>query len=217
LINEIAFVINHDPLARDRLRVVFLPNFNVTLAERIYPAADVSEQLSMAGMEASGTGNMKMALNGAVTLGTLDGANIEIRRRAGPENFFHFGLSVDEARALKEGSYDPHALYLANSELQQALDLIASGRFSHGDRELFRPIVDGLIYRDDFLLLADFDAYLACQERVELAYRDRERWTRMSILNAARCGYFSSDRTIAEYCRDIWQVVPVPVETKSDR
>ena len=212
LINSIAEVVNFDPDVRDRLKVVFLANFNVSLAQRIYPAADISEQISLAGKEASGTGNMKFALNGALTVGTLDGANIEIRERVGADNFFLFGLSADEVFAMKEQGYNPRDYYHGNAELKQAIDQIASGYFSHGDTELFKPIVDNLLDHDPFMLLADYQAYIDIQDEAEQAFRDRERWTRMSILNVARCGFFSSDRTIKQYCDDIWGVKPVKVE-----
>lgn len=214
LINAIANVVNHDPDVRDRLKVVFLPNFNVTLGEKIYPAADVSEQISMAGKEASGTGNMKFALNGAVTTGTLDGANIEIRERVGAENFFLFGLTANEVFALKDRGYNPRDYYNHNPELNQAIGRIATGHFSGGDRDLFKSIVDSLLNRDEFLLLADYPSYLECQDQVAELYRDPEAWTRVSILNTARCGFFSSDRTIRQYCEDIWQVKPVKVEAE---
>jgi starch phosphorylase len=210
LINSVAEAVNHDVRVGDRLKVVFLPNFNVTVAERIYPAADLSEQISLAGKEASGTGNMKFALNGAITIGTLDGANIEIRERVGPENFCLFGLTSEEVFALQQQGYSPLDYYNGNPELRQAIDRIALGAFSK-DRRLFKPIVDSLLSRDEFLLLADYASYIACQEQAEQAYRDEERWTRMSILNAARCGYFSSDRTIRQYCEEVWKVKAVKV------
>ncbi len=205
LINSVAEVVNRDPASADRLRVVFIPNFNVASGQLIYPAADISEQISLAGKEASGTGNMKFALNGALTVGTLDGANIEIRERVGAENFFLFGLTTEEVFATKAEGYDPRAYIEANADLRQAIDWIASGQFSGGDSNIFRPIVDSLIYHDEYMLCADFASYLACQQQVAEAYADQERWTTMSILNAARSGFFSSDRTIAEYNRDIWQ------------
>ncbi len=211
LINSVADVVNNDPDVRNRLKVVFLPNFNVSLAEKIYPAADISEQISMAGKEASGTGNMKFALNGALTTGTLDGANIEIRERVGAENFFLFGLTADQVFDLKEQGYDPMAYYSGNPELRQAIDSIALGTFSDGDRALFEPIIDSLLYYDEYLLLADYQSYLECQEEAARAYQDQERWTRMSILNTARCGFFSSDRTMQQYSQDIWDVKPVRV------
>ncbi|MDE2778019.1 MAG: glycogen/starch/alpha-glucan phosphorylase [Chloroflexota bacterium] len=204
LINSVADVVNRDPVSADRLRVVFIPNFNVTAGQLIYPAADISEQISLAGKEASGTGNMKFALNGALTIGTLDGANIEIRERVGAENFFLFGLTTEDVFAAKASGYDPRATIDANSDLRAAIDWIVSGQFSGGDTSVFRPIVDSLVYHDEYMLCADFADYLACQGKVDEAYADIERWTTMSILNAARSGFFSSDRTIAEYNRDIW-------------
>jgi starch phosphorylase len=212
LINSVAEVVNHDPELRERLKVAFLPNFNVSAGERIYPAADISEQISMAGTEASGTGNMKFALNGAVTTGTLDGANIEIRELVGKENFFLFGLTSDEVFSLKESGYNPMDYYHGNSELKAAIDQIASGFFSNGDEALFKPLVDSLLNQDEYLLLADYQSYIECQDRVAQAYLDEESWTRMSILNVARCGFFSSDRSIRQYCEGIWNVQPVHVE-----
>jgi glycogen phosphorylase len=211
LITAVGDVVNRDPDVRDRLKVVFLPNFNVTNGQRIYPAADLSEQISTAGKEASGTGNMKFSMNGALTIGTLDGANIEIREEAGADNFFLFGLSAQEVYALKAHGYRPMDYYNANQGLRDVIDLIRSGFFSRGDTELFRPLIDGLLYHDPYLLLADFQSYLACQSQVSAAYGDVERWTRMSILNTARSGKFSSDRTIREYCADIWNVKSVPI------
>ena len=212
LINSIAEVVNHDPDVRERLKVVFLPNFNVSLAEQIYPAADLSEQISMAGKEASGTGNMKFALNGAITLGTLDGANIEIRDLVGAENFFLFGLTADEVFAAKQAGYAPRRYVEENAELAAAIDRIASGFFSHGDTEIFLPIVDSLLNHDEFMLLADYAAYVETAEHAAAAYEDSEAWTHMSILNCARCGHFSSDRTMRQYCTEIWGVRPVAVE-----
>jgi starch phosphorylase len=211
LITAVGDVVNRDPDVRDRLKVVFLPNFNVTNAQKIYPAADLSEQISTAGKEASGTGNMKFCMNGALTIGTLDGANIEIRDEVGADNFFLFGLNAPEVYALKSGAYRPMDYYNANQGLREVIDLIRSGFFSRGDTELFRPLMDGLLYHDPYLLLADFQSYLDCQSRASEAYADTERWTRMSILNTARSGKFSSDRTIREYCADIWRVNPVPI------
>ena len=205
LINAVADVVNRDPVSADSLRVVFIPNFNVTSGHLIYPAADISEQISLAGKEASGTGNMKFALNGALTVGTLDGANIEIRERVGAENFFLFGLTTEEVFATRESGYNPRDYYEANAALREAIDWIANGQFSGGDMNLFRPIVDSLLYHDEYMLCADFAGYIAAQEEVAAAYADQERWTTMSILNAARSGFFSSDRTIAEYNRDIWR------------
>jgi starch phosphorylase len=212
LINSIGGVVNDDPDVARRLKVVFAPNFNVSLAERIYPAADISEQISLAGKEASGTGNMKFALNGAVTVGTLDGANVEIRERVGAENFFLFGLSSDEVIDRKQRRHNPRDRYAQDDQLRDAIDAIAAGEFSGGDRMLFRPIVDSLLDRDEYLLLYDYASYVACCEQAADAYRDPDRWTRMSILNTARCGFFSSDRSMRQYCDEIWQVGPVEVE-----
>ncbi len=212
LINNLGEVINHDEEVQGRLRVVFPANFNVSMAEKIYPAADISEQISMAGKEASGTGNMKFALNGAVTVGTLDGANVEIRERVGAENFFLFGLTAEEVLDLKQRDYQPRDYYEANWELMEAVGSIAAGDFSRGEKGLFRPIVDALLQRDEYLLLVDYPAYIECSERAADAYRDQDHWTRMSILNTARCGFFSSDRSMKQYCEEIWNVRPVAVD-----
>jgi starch phosphorylase len=209
LINSVAAVINQDPNVSQFLKVVFMPDFNVKNGQRVYPAADLSEQISTAGKEASGTGNMKFAMNGALTIGTLDGANIEIRDAVGHENFFLFGLTADEVAKLKTSGYNPRTYYEANPALRDTIDLIDSGFFSNGDRELFRPLTESLLNRDDYMLLADYQAYVDCQQRVSEAYRDQKNWTRMSILNSARVGRFSSDRSIREYCRDIWKVSPM--------
>jgi starch phosphorylase len=209
LINSVAEVVNSDPDLKDRLKVVFFPNFNVKNGQLIYPAADLSEQISTAGKEASGTGNMKFAMNGALTIGTLDGANVEIREEAGPENFFLFGLTAEEVQSLKAGGYSPHQYYHDQPELKEALDLVGSGFFSHGNRELFKPLVDSLLYRDDYLLLADYRSYVDRQDDVDNIFRDERRWTRMSILNTARMGKFSSDRAIREYCEKVWGVRPI--------
>ncbi len=212
LITSVAEVVNRDPDLRDRLKVVFLPNFNVQNAQKIYPAADLSEQISLAGKEASGTGNMKFGLNGALTIGTLDGANVEIREEVGPENFFLFGHTAEEVSALTTGGYNPWRYYQDNLQLREALDLISSGFFSHGDRGLFAPLVESLLQRDEYLLLADYQSYVDRQDEASQIFRDKARWTRMSILNTARMGKFSSDRAIREYCRDIWQAEPMEVE-----
>ncbi|MCB0164641.1 MAG: glycogen/starch/alpha-glucan phosphorylase [Anaerolineae bacterium] len=217
VINAIGNVINNDPDIKDRLKVVFISNFNVTVAQKIYPAAELSEQISMAGKEASGTGNMKFALNGALTIGTLDGANVEIREHVGEENFFLFGLTTDEVFATKERGYDPMHYYHTNAELRQAIDKIASGYFTNGDQDVVKPVVNSMRYHDEFLAFADYQAYIDTQDLVDEAYRDRERWTRMSILNVARCGFFSSDRTIKEYCDNIWKITPVPVRPRGER
>jgi starch phosphorylase len=206
LINSVAETINRDPDVRDRLKVVFFPNFNVKSAQKIYPAADLSEQISTAGKEASGTGNMKFSLNGALTIGTLDGANVEIREEVGPENFFLFGHTVPEVQTLKAQGYNPDYVYRTNEHLKEVIDLIGSGFFSHGDRELFRPLLDSLLFADDYLLLADYQSYIEQQDEVGMVFQDKARWTRMSILNTARMGKFSSDRSIREYCDNIWKV-----------
>ncbi len=212
LINAVGEVVNRDPDVAGRLKVVFLPNFSVKCGQGVYPAADLSQQISTAGKEASGTGNMKFSMNGALTIGTLDGANVEIREEVGADNFFLFGLDTEEVdRTLADG-YRPWDIYNGNLELKGVIDIIGSGMFSHGDRSTFQPLIDNLLRQDPYLLLADYAAYIACQEQVSTAYRDSARWTRMSILNVARMGKFSSDRTIAEYCRDIWKVTPTPVE-----
>ena len=211
LINGVAEVVNADTRTRDRLRVAFVPAYNVKLAQQMIPAADLSEQISTAGMEASGTGNMKLSMNGALTIGTLDGANVEIRQEVGAENFFLFGLPVAEVLRLKAEGYRPAAFVERDEELAEVLELVASGTFSRGDRELFRPLVDELRARDPYLVLADFRDYVDRQADVGKAFLDADRWTKMAILNVARMGYFSSDRAIAEYCKDIWNVAPVPI------
>jgi glycogen phosphorylase len=211
LINSVASVVNADPDVRDRIKVVFLPDYNVSVSEIVMPAANISEQISLAGKEASGTGNMKLALNGAVTIGTLDGANIEIRDRVGADNFFLFGLTAAGATARKEAGYSPDACYRDDPELKAAIDAIASGTFSDGDREAFEPVIGALLGGDEYLVLADYRAYIDCHDRVGAAWADQERWSRMSILNTARSGFFSSDRTVRGYCRDIWHIEPVPV------
>jgi starch phosphorylase len=214
----VAEVINKDAALHDRLKVVFLPNYNVTNGQRVYPAADLSEQISTAGKEASGTGNMKFSMNGALTIGTLDGANVEIREEVGAENFFLFGMTAEEVAATWRpgGRYDPMAIYRGNDQLRAVIDLIAEGHFSRGDRELFRPIVDSLLGRDNYRLMGDFASYVAMQDEVGAAYAAPERWTRMSILNVARMGKFSSDRSIRDYCRDIWRVRPTKIRLLSE-
>ncbi|MHB8878138.1 MAG: glycogen/starch/alpha-glucan phosphorylase [Myxococcaceae bacterium] len=211
LINGIAEVVNSES-SQTGIQVAFLPNYRVSLAERIIPAADVSEQISTAGMEASGTGNMKFALNGALTIGTLDGANIEIRDAVGAENFFLFGLTADEVLARRREGYRPRAIYESNSTVKDALDLIGSGFFSPEDKGLFRPLIDSLLDEDQYMCLADFDAYVKAQAEVTRAYLDPDGWAKKAILNVARVGRFSSDRTIREYAKDIWDVKPVKVE-----
>ncbi len=214
LINSVAEVVNQDAAVRDRLKVVFLPNFNVKSAQKVYPAAELSEQISTAGKEASGTGNMKFALNGALTIGTLDGANVEIREQVGAENFFLFGLTAPEVQAWKARGYRARDLYEASEPLKEIFDQLYSGFFSPGNRGLFTPLADALLHHDEYMLLADYSAYIACQDRVAEAYRDSEQWTRMSILNVARMGYFSSDRAIQEYCEHIWKAKPVAIDVQ---
>ena len=212
LINSVADVINRDPQVNKLLKVVFVPNFSVKNGQRIYPAADLSEQISTAGKEASGTGNMKFTMNGALTIGTLDGANVEIREAVGDENFFLFGKTVQQVGEIWGAGYHPHDFYENNENLRNVIDLINSGHFSHGDNNLFRPLTDNLLYSDPFLVCADFQDYLDSQERVSLAYQDQKKWSRMSLLNVARCGQFSSDRAIREYNEDIWHVQPLSVK-----
>jgi starch phosphorylase len=214
LISSVGDVVNRDPAVRDRIKVVFLPNFNVSNGQRVYPAAELSEQISTAGKEASGTGNMKFSMNGALTIGTMDGANVEIRAEVGPENFFLFGLHTDEVYQQRARGYRPFE-YL-NGELKEVIDLIRCGLFSRGDPELYRPLIDGLVWHDPYLVFADFASYAQCQREVSAAYLDSERWTRMSILNAARSGKFSSDRSIREYNADIWRAPTVPVRLLSE-
>jgi starch phosphorylase len=209
LINSVADVLNNDPEVAGRLKVVFFPDFNVKNAHYIYPAAELSEQISTAGKEASGTGNMKFSMNGALTIGTLDGANVEIREEVGAENFFLFGLTAPEVEELKSQGYSPGRYYDSNPHLREAIDQIRSGYFSQGDGELFRPLVNTLLNHDPFLLLADYQSYIDCQDRVSSAYRNQNHWVRMSILNVARMGKFSSDRSIREYCEHVWQIKPV--------
>lgn len=208
LINAVGSVVNNDPRLEGRLKVVFPPNYNVTLAERVIPAADLSEQISLAGKEASGTGNMKFALNGALTIGTDDGANVEIRELVGDDNFFLFGMSEPEVEELWAAGYRPGEFAQADDELRRALDLIGSGAFSDGDRSTFEPVVSNLMYDDRFMVLADYTSYIAAQERVDAAYADRDAWTRSAILNVARTGFFSSDRSIRDYIDRIWHTQP---------
>lgn len=212
LVNAVAEVVNSDPDVRGRLKVVFLANFNASLGQKIYPAADLSQQISTAGKEASGTGNMKFAMNGAMTIGTLDGANIEIREEAGADNFFLFGLTAQEVYDMKAKGYNPWEFYSHNTELKAVIDRISSGYFSHGDKEMFKPMIDSLMFDDPYMLFADYQSYIDCQEEVSKAFVDQEKWTKMSILNAVRMAKFSSDRTIKEYCEQIWNVKPTPIE-----
>jgi starch phosphorylase len=214
LINAVGDIVNRDPDVRDRLKVIFLKDFSVKFAQRIYPAAELSEQISTAGKEASGTGNMKFALNGALTIGTLDGANVEIREEVGAENFFLCGMTTEEVEALKAKGYKPWEYYQKDSELKLAIDRIASGFFSHGDPNLFKPLVDHLLGNDQYMLMADYRSYIDTQDQVSQAYRDVDRWVRMSILNVARMGKFSSDRSIRDYCEDFWKIEPVKIDLK---
>lgn len=210
LINNVADVINNDPLVQDRLKVVFIPNYGVSSAVRIVPAANLSEQISTAGTEASGTGNMKFALNGALTIGTLDGANIEIRDEVGHDNFFIFGLTAEGVSDLRQKGYSSWDYYHANSELKQVIDMISNGYFSREDTQRFKMLTDSLTYGGDhYMLLADYADYIACQQRVETLYRNPEEWTRKAILNVANVGKFSSDRTVKDYADEIWRVKPV--------
>ncbi|HIQ37367.1 MAG TPA: glycogen/starch/alpha-glucan phosphorylase [Desulfocapsa sulfexigens] len=217
LITSVAQVVNNDPDVDGRLKIFFIPNYNVKIGHIVYPMTDLSEQISQAGMEASGTGNMKFSMNGALTIGTLDGANVEIREEVGAENFFLFGLNVDEVMKLQSSGYNPRDYYNSNDELKQVIDLIASGHFSQGDRELFFPLVDSLLYNDQYTLFADYQDYIDCQDKVGETFLDKSRWTQMAILNVARMGKFSSDRSIMDYSRKIWDVKPFPVELKWER
>jgi starch phosphorylase len=201
---------------RDRLKVVFFPDYNVKNAQHIFPAADLSEQISTAGKEASGTGNMKFAMNGALTIGTLDGANVEIREEVGEDNFFLFGLNADQVNEIKARSYRPRDYYEQCPDLREVLDLIASGALAGGDANLFRPLVDNLLHHDPFLVLADYQAYIDCQDQVSKLWANPQDWTRKSILNAARMGKFSSDRSIRDYCEQVWKVQPIAPNHHTD-
>jgi starch phosphorylase len=211
LIHAVADVVNHDPEIGNLMKVVFYPDFNVKNAQSIYPAADLSEQISTAGKEASGTGNMKFTLNGALTVGTLDGANVEIREAVGTENFFLFGLTADQVVQMRKSGYRPRDFYENNPELHTVINMIATGVFSRESPQLFLPLVDSLLNRDDYMVLADYESYVRCQDMAGKQFLDADQWHRMSILNVARMGGFSSDRAISEYCRDIWNVGPVDV------
>jgi len=212
-INSVGAIINNDSRINGKLKVVFLPNYRVSLAERIIPAADLSEQISTAGKEASGTGNMKLALNGALTIGTLDGANIEIREEVGDENIFIFGMTVEEVVALDEAGYNPWSHYRSNEELRAVVDWIGSGFFAADQPGILSPLRHSLLDGGDpFKVLEDFQSYSDAQEAVDQAFRDKQRWARMAILNTARVGKFSSDRTISEYAKQIWKLDPIEVE-----
>ncbi len=206
LVCSVGDIVNNDPDTRDLMKVIFLPNYSVSLGQKIYPAADLSEQISTAGKEASGTGCMKMMMNGAVTIGTLDGANIEIRQECGEENFFLFGLTAPQIADLQHGGYNPRSYYEQSPALREVMDGLRDGRFSNGDRDLFAPLIDNLLHSDPYFVLADFDAYAAAQAEAGKAYLDTAHWGRMSLLNTARSGKFSSDRTIRQYCEEIWKV-----------
>jgi starch phosphorylase len=213
LINSIAEVVNNDPDVTDKLKVVFIPNYSVSLAQLIIPAADLSEQISTAGMEASGTGNMKFALNGALTIGTLDGANIEIREEVGQENIFIFGLTSEEVSNRRHLGHNPRSYYDSNSDLKHAIDLIQNGFFSPEEPALFKPIIDSLFDGGDhYMVLADYDSYIKCQDKIAKTFLDRERWSKMSIINVANMGKFSSDRTIQEYAGEIWKARSIPIK-----
>ena len=216
LIHSVAEVVHGDADIGGRMRVVFLPDFNVTNAQPIYPAADLSEQISTAGKEASGTGNMKFALNGALTIGTLDGANVEMRDRVGADNFFLFGLTAEQVEERLAQGYRPVEELQRCPALRQSVEAIQEGLFSKGDRTLFQPLIDNLLHHDPFLVLADFASYAEAQKQARQAYADEERWTRMSILNVARMGWFSSDRSIREYCEQIWKVGPIIPELNGE-
>lgn len=205
-------MINNEPDIGDHLTIVFLLNYNVTLEQRVYPAADLSEQISTAGKEVSGTGNMKFSLNGALTIGTLDGTNEEILEVVAKENFFLFGLTSSEVTEIKSQRYIPRHYYEGNKELKGVINLISFGFFSYGDCNLFKLIIDNLLYDDLSLLLADYQSYVDCQKKVDKAYKNQDCWSRMSILNVARMGKFSSDRSIQEYCDRIWHTKPVTIE-----
>lgn len=208
LINYVGNVVNNDPIVGDKLKVIFLENYRVTLAEKIIPAADLSEQISTAGTEASGTGNMKFQLNGALTIGTLDGANVEMAEEMGSENIFIFGMTVDEVEALKQKGYNAYDYYNSNPELKQVVDQIQNGFFSPSNPDEFKDIADILLKYDRFLLLADYESYIKKQEEVSATYQNQAKWLEMAIMNIATSGKFSSDRTIIDYGKDIWGVEP---------
>jgi starch phosphorylase len=209
-INRVAAAVNHDVRVRGKIKVVFLPDYRVSLAEQIIPAADLSEQISTAGKEASGTGNMKLALNGALTIGTLDGANVEILEEVGKDNIFIFGLNVDEVAALRSNGYDPAAVAAADEELKAVLDWLVSDYFTPEQPGALAPLVDGLLLGGDpYLVLADYRAYITAQDKAADVFRDRRAWAKMAIMNTARMGKFSSDRTIGEYAKEIWKIKPI--------
>jgi glycogen phosphorylase len=215
LINSVAEIINDDPDVAGRLKVVFFPDFNVKNGQIIYPTADLSEQISTAGREASGTGNMKFSMNGALTIGTANGANIEISHEVGAENFFLFGLTAEEVYKIKSQGYNPMVYYSADQDLKEAIDLITSGFFSKKDTNMFKPLIDSLLCRDEHMSLADYRSYIDCQDRISIAFKDQEKWTQMSILTVARMGKFSSDRAIREYNEKIWHASPLKTDTEN--
>ncbi|MHA6281054.1 glycogen/starch/alpha-glucan phosphorylase [Salinimicrobium sp. CAU 1759] len=212
LVTAVADLVNNDEEVNKLLKVVFLPNFNVKQAQRVYPAADLSEQISMAGKEASGTGNMKFALNGALTIGTLDGANVEILEEVGEDNFYLFGQTTEEVQRSKKEGYRPYKLYQENSRLKKVLDFLVSGELAGGDTELFKPLYHNLLQQDPYQLLKDFDSYCTEKEEIFKLWSDKREWTKKSILNVARMGKFSSDRSIRDYCEKIWKVEPVRIK-----
>ncbi|MEJ2694306.1 MAG: glycogen/starch/alpha-glucan phosphorylase, partial [Candidatus Thiodiazotropha sp.] len=210
LISDVADVVDNDPAVSDRLKILFIPNYDVTTASDIIPAAELSQQISTAGMEASGTGNMKLALNGALTMGTMDGANVEIREHVGAENIFIFGHTTEDLARLDARGYNPRRYYQTNRNLKRIIDMIANGFFSPEEPNRYRAITDNLLYSDHFKVLADFQSYMDISDRADAIYRQPDEWNRIAILNTARMGYFSSDRTIEEYAKKIWHVTPVP-------
>lgn len=212
LINSIGAVVNNDPDINGKIKVVFLPNYRVSLAEKIFPASDLSEQISTAGKEASGTGNMKFALNGALTIGTLDGANVEIKDHVGDENIYIFGLKVDDVERLKSEGYNPREYYNNNEKIKKVIDLISCGFFSPENPGLFQPLIDALMNKDEYMLFADFQSYYDVQQVVSKEFNDKELWTKKAIINVANMGFFSTDRTISEYAKDIWNITPVDIK-----
>jgi starch phosphorylase len=212
LVTAVADLVNNDEEVNELLKVVFLPNFNVKQAQRVYPAADLSEQISMAGKEASGTGNMKFALNGALTIGTLDGANVEILEEVGEDNFYLFGQTTEEVQQSKREGYRPSQLYQQNEKLKKVLDFLVSGELADGDTELFKPLYHNLLQQDPYQLLKDFDSYCTKKEEIFELWSNEKEWTKKSILNVARMGKFSADRSIRDYCEKIWKVEPVRIK-----
>jgi starch phosphorylase len=212
LINSVADVVNNDKAIGDRLKVVFIKNYSVSLAEKIIPASELSEQISTAGFEASGTGNMKFALNGALTIGTMDGANVEIREEVGADNIFIFGLLADEVMKMKNNGYDPRDYYQKDVELKRVIDMLASDYFNRKEPGIFKSIVDSLLNVDYYCSLPDYRPYIETQDKVSKLYKDLDKWTQKSILNVARIGKFSSDRSVQDYAKNIWKVRPVKLK-----